>query len=73
MIFTLNFSATLFAQVANTGMVEQMDSSEIGKLVVSGYVDVYYGYDFNTPLGSNRPYSVTANRHNEVNINLAYF
>jgi hypothetical protein len=62
----------LFAQVANTGMAEQMDSSEAGKLVLSGYLDVYYGFDFNQPKESNRPYCVSSNRHNEVNVNLAY-
>ncbi len=61
-----------FAQIANTGMVEQMDSTELGKITFSGMVDVYYGYDFNEPKGSDRPYFVSSARHNEVNVNLAY-
>ncbi|MEX1189396.1 MAG: outer membrane beta-barrel protein [Bacteroidia bacterium] len=60
------------AQIANTGMVEQMDSSALGKITFSGMVDVYYGYDFNEPKGSDRPYFVSSARHNEVNVNLAY-
>jgi hypothetical protein len=72
---TLIFIAIAFknyAQVSNTGMVEQMDSIENGKLNISGYVDVYYGFDFNQPKSFNRPYSVSSSRHNEVNINLVY-
>jgi hypothetical protein len=38
-----------------------------------GYTDVYFGFDFNQPKDANRPYSVTQHRHNEFNINLAYF
>jgi hypothetical protein len=68
----LFFSVKGFAQVANTGMVEEMDSSNIGKILLSGYVDVYYGYDFNEPKTSDRPYAVSSARHNEININLAY-
>ncbi len=41
-------------------------------LVIEGYAEVYYGYDFNTPAGNERPgFVVSHNRHNEVNINLA--
>ena len=71
-LILLFFSFNTFAQVANTGMVEQMDSADIGKIVLSGYVDVYYGYDFNEPKTSDRPYAVSSARHNEININLAY-
>jgi hypothetical protein len=60
------------AQIANTGMVEQMDSSTLGKVTFSGMLDVYYGYDFNEPAGSDRPYFVSSARHNEINVNLAY-
>lgn len=60
------------AQIANTGMIEQMDSSALGKITFSGMVDVYYGYDFNEPTNSDRPYFVSSARHNEVNVNLAY-
>ncbi len=61
-----------WAQVSNTGMVEQMDSAENGKLSISGYVDIYYGFDFNQPKTSDRDYAVSSPRHNEFNINLTY-
>ena len=63
---------TLFAQVLNTGMVDQMDSSATGKLTFSGFVDVYHRYDFSKPKDGNIPYFVSSARHNEININLAY-
>lgn len=40
---------------------------------LSAYGELYYGYDFNEPNNNNRPsYIVSHNRHNEVNLNLAY-
>lgn len=60
------------AQVVNTGFTDNYDSLEIGKVTVGGYVDTYYGFDFNQPKDSDRPYCVSSPRHNEVNINLAY-
>jgi hypothetical protein len=63
---------TISAQVLNTGMVEQMDSSETGKVIFSGLVDAYYRFDFNEPKEGNVPYFVSSARHNEININLAY-
>jgi hypothetical protein len=43
-----------------------------GKLVVEGYVDAYYSYSTNHPLDGERPYFVSYNRDNEINVNLAY-
>ena len=65
-------SAPSIAQVLNTGMVEQMDSSGAEKVTFSGFVDVYYRYDLNEPEGGNIPYFVSSARHAELNINLAY-
>lgn len=40
-------------------------------LIIEGYGEVYYGYDFNQPGTNNRPdFIYSHNRHNEVNINL---
>ncbi len=41
-------------------------------LTIEGYADVYFAYDINAPKDANRPYFVSASRHNEFNINLAY-
>lgn len=71
-IIILLFSQSIIAQVENTGMTDRPDSIDLGKLKVSGYVDVYYGFDFNQPANSDRPYAVSSPRHNEFNINLAY-
>jgi hypothetical protein len=72
--FILMFCLPLFnsAQVLNTGMVEQMDTTGAEKVTFSGFVDVYYRYDLNEPEGGNIPYFVSSARHGEVNINLAY-
>jgi hypothetical protein len=43
------------------------------KIKVSGYVETYYGYDFNKPTDNNRPgFIYSHNRHNEVNLNLGF-
>lgn len=43
------------------------------QIKVSGYLETYYGYDFNQPIDNNRPSFVYShNRHNEVNLNLGF-
>lgn len=50
----------------------QIDTSK-SNLVFSGYVEAYYGYDFNEPSDHNRPsFIYSHNRHNEFNLNLGY-
>jgi hypothetical protein len=71
-LFLTIFSFNALCQVENTGMTDRADSTELGKVNVRGYVDTYYGFDFNQPAFSDRPYAVSSPRHNEVNINLAY-
>ncbi|MES2554584.1 MAG: outer membrane beta-barrel protein [Bacteroidota bacterium] len=61
-----------FSQVVNTGMTANYDSVEVGKVNIGGLIDTYYGFDFNQPETSDRPYFVSSPRHNEININLAY-
>lgn len=42
-------------------------------LTISGYAELYYGYDFNKPADHNRPsFIYSHNRHNEVNLNLGF-
>ena len=71
--FISNFS---FAQTDTTTITEEnpQNPSPFGTkgLQISGYLDVYYGYDFSKPKGNDKPYFVSMARHNEMNINLAY-
>ena len=40
---------------------------------ISGYLETYYGFDFNRPTDNNRPaFIYSHNRHNEVNLNLGF-
>ena len=40
---------------------------------VSGYIETYFGYDFNKPTDNTRPgFVYSHNRHNEVNLNLGF-
>ncbi len=68
----LMMNGHLFSQVVNTGMTANYDSLEVGKIKIGGLIDAYYGFDFNYPETSDRPYCVSSSRHNEININLAY-
>lgn len=50
----------------------QLDSSK-AVLSISGFLDVYHVYDFNSPQGTSRqPFLFNHNRHNEVNVNLGF-
>ena len=71
-IILLFFNFSVFSQVVNTGMTDNFDSLETGKISINGYIDSYYGFDFNQPQNHERLYSVNNTRNQEVNINLAY-
>ncbi len=48
-------------------------AQEAPKIKVTGYLETYYGYDFNEPAHNNRPgFIYSHNRHNEVNLNLGF-
>lgn len=50
----------------------QIDTSK-SNFVLSGYAEVYYGFDFNQPTNHNRPtFMYSHNRHNEFNLNLGF-
>lgn len=54
-------------------MVTSVFAQEEPKIKVSGYLETYYGYDFNKPEDNNRPgFVYSHNRHNEVNLNLGF-
>jgi hypothetical protein len=64
-IFCL-FSNLLFAQ-------NDPSWQEKPLLNISGFLDVFYVYDFNQPPGTERqPFLFNHNRHNEFNLNLGY-
>lgn len=61
----LFLSAVLFAVSANA-------QTEKKPLTITGYGEIYYGYDFDQPGNNSRPsFIYSHNRHNEVNVNLA--
>jgi hypothetical protein len=72
LLFLFITPCAALSQVVNTGMTDNYDSLEIGKVKIGGLIDTYYGFDFNQPKTSDRPYCVSSPRHNEININLAY-
>ncbi|MBK8875482.1 MAG: porin [Bacteroidetes bacterium] len=50
----------------------QFDTSK-ASLMLSGYVEAYYGYDLNEPENHSRPsFIYSHNRHNEFNLNLGF-
>jgi hypothetical protein len=50
--------------------IAQVDSSKT-EIELSGYIDAYYGFDFNQPEEVRQPFLFHYNRHNAVNLNLA--
>ena len=43
------------------------------KIKVTGYLETYFGFDFNKPTDNNRPgFIYSHNRHNEMNLNLGF-
>lgn len=70
LLFTLPCFAS--AQVINTATMDTVATTIIGNVGIGGYVDSYYGYNFNKPANGTIPYFVSSARHNELTINLAY-
>lgn len=60
--------------LASLGLQAQTDSTKtVNPLKFSGYVDVYYAYDFGEPENNTRPsFMYSHNRHNEVALNLGF-
>lgn len=54
---------------ANLLFAQNRDSS---KVVIGGFLDTYFAYDFDKPASRNRAYTTQPARHNEFNINLAF-
>jgi hypothetical protein len=74
----------LILSVLNFGKSQELNSDSLvktlsilghqkfGEISIGGYVDAYYGFNFNRPEDGNNPYFVSMSRHNEATINLAY-
>lgn len=68
-------AALLFFILPGFDISAQQDSTwhTAPTLKVSGFVDVFYVYDFNQPQGTERqPFLFNHNRHNEFNLNLGF-
>ncbi len=63
----------LLTTVAALAVSIYANAQETPKIKVTGYLETYYGYDFNEPSNNNRPgFVYSHNRHNEVNLNLGF-
>ena len=50
-----------------------LTQADTSTLILSGYAEAYYAYDFNMPPDHNRPsFLYSHNRHNEFNLNLGF-
>lgn len=62
-----------FAMEAQTDSLKIQKQEPVSPLKISGYVEAYYTYDFNTPENNTRPgFIYSHNRHNEVALNLGF-
>lgn len=67
-ILIISLSAYLVGYSQNDSLLLQPRKIDLS---ISGFVDVYYAYDFNKPENHVRPsFLYNHNRHNEVNLNL---
>lgn len=55
-------------------IAQNPDSLSVTSLKISGYIDVFYAYDFNAQKFSHQrlPFLYNHNRHNEINLNLGF-
>ncbi len=72
----MNFARTTFVIITlfpSLSYAALQDSIPATSLTFSGYLEVYYAYDFNKPANNKRPdFVYSYNRHNEVNANLGF-
>ena len=69
------FPAVLFLILHHTAKSQTDSASGLkSEITFSGFVDVFYAYDFNEPKAKYRqPFLYNHNRHNEFNLNLGLF
>lgn len=64
---------SIISIIAILALAFQSQAQDEPEIKVSGYLETYYGYDFNKPADNNRPgFVYSHNRHNEVNLNLGF-
>ncbi|REA57435.1 porin [Dyadobacter luteus] len=64
---------TLAASISFNSLIAQEEEKTPNPLTISGYVEVYYNYDFNRPVNNTAPgFLYNFNRTGEVNLNLGY-
>jgi len=71
-ILLLSLSVHTVAQVINTTTMDTVETTIIGHVGLGGYVDAYYGYNFNQPVNGRTPYLVSSADDNQFAVNLAY-
>jgi hypothetical protein len=66
-------SILLNANVYVSAQDNDDEKKDTAKLAISGYAEAYYSYDLNNPSNHLKPgFIYNYNRHNELNLNLAY-
>ena len=67
-------SLLAFAMLGAVSTLHAQEETETkNPLIISGYAEVYYQYDFNNPENNTRPgFVYSHNRNNEVNLNLGF-
>ena len=69
-IFTITVFLSLLIPIQ---LIAQDSTKKQNPLIISGYAEVYYGYDFNKPANNSKPsFIYSHNRTNEVNLNLGF-
>lgn len=63
----------LLALCLTLGNHFESNGQDSTRITFTGYVDSYFAYDFDDPSTKNRQFSNMAARHNEFNVNHAYF
>lgn len=66
----MKYFCALFTLLVFASSSAQEDSSQTS-IILSGYVDAFYGYDFNQPEEYRQPFLYHYNRQNALDINMA--
>jgi hypothetical protein len=71
-VLFFSFCVTSKAQIANTAWLDTTGGVHLGKIIVGGYVDMYYGYFSGKSTDRNIPYFYSSTRNREFAVNLTY-